>query len=58
MLAIECDPNRIKRRLETGYLDHEAKDLDEALAIISKHCAEEKAISVGLLAMQLIFIPN
>src|SRR3990167_6437418 len=29
MLAIECDATRIKRRLETGYLDREAKNLDE-----------------------------
>lgn len=49
MLAIECDPKRIKRRLETGYLDKEAHSLDEALNIISKHCAEKKPISVGLL---------
>src|SRR5688500_2226229 len=25
MLAIECEPKRIQRRLETGYLDREAK---------------------------------
>jgi urocanate hydratase len=50
MLAIECDPKRIQRRLETGYLDREAKTLDEALAIIAEHCKASKIISVGLLA--------
>lgn len=50
MLAVECDPYRIKRRLETGYLNIQAADLDDALAIITKHCAQGKAISVGLLA--------
>jgi urocanate hydratase len=50
MLAIECDPKRIKRRLETGYLDQEAKTLDEALAIINQHCAAEQPVSVGLCA--------
>lgn len=49
MLAIECDPKRIKRRLETSYLDVQANNLDEALNIITKHCAEGKPISVGLL---------
>jgi urocanate hydratase len=49
MLAIECDPKRIERRLETGYLDKQTAHLDEALAIISKHCAEGKTVSVGLL---------
>src|SRR5271168_2235381 len=33
-LAVECQPSRIAKRLETGYLDVEARDLDEALAII------------------------
>lgn len=50
MLAIECDPKRIARRLETGYLNKQALDLDEALALINKYCAEGKAISVALLA--------
>lgn len=49
MLAVECDSKRIKRRLETRYLDQEAKNLDEALAIIQKHCAVKQPISVGLL---------
>jgi len=50
MLAIECDPHRIKRRLETGYLNIQASNLDEALTILTKHCASGKAISIGLLA--------
>jgi len=49
MLAVECDPRRIKRRLETKYLDCEAKSLDEALEIISHHCSIQKPISIGLL---------
>jgi len=50
MLAIECDPKRIQRRLETRYLDREAANLDEALEIIYEHCKAGKTISVGLLA--------
>lgn len=49
MLAIECDPLRIAKRLATKYLDKEATNLDEALHIIKEHCANGKAISVGLL---------
>lgn len=49
MLAVECDPKRIQRRLETRYLDQEAHDLETALEIINKHSREGKAISVGLL---------
>ena len=32
MLAIECQPDRIEKRLETGYLDRRADTLDEAMA--------------------------
>ena len=32
MLAVECDPSRIRKRLESGYLDVMETDLDAALA--------------------------
>jgi urocanate hydratase len=49
MLAIECQPSRIEMRLRTGYLDKQAKDLDEALAMIERAGREKKPISVGVL---------
>jgi urocanate hydratase len=49
VLAVECQPSRIEKRLETRYLDHRADDLDTALAMIRTACAEKRAISVGLL---------
>ena len=48
-LAVECQPSRIEMRLKTGYLDAQAKDLDEALAMIEASCRERKPLSVGLL---------
>ena len=48
MLAIECDPARIARRLETRYLDCHAETLDEALALIRESCAKGEPLSVGL----------
>src|SRR3990170_4913813 len=47
-LAIECRPGRIDRRLETGYLDRRADDLDAALEILRGAGAKGEAISVGL----------
>src|SRR5476651_3968 len=41
MIAVECQPSRITKRLETRYLDVEAASLDEALALIA-HAVEEK----------------
>jgi urocanate hydratase len=49
MLAVECQPSRIEMRLRTGYLDVQAKSLDEALQVIERSCAEKKPLSVGLL---------
>src|SRR5277367_2995467 len=36
MLAVECQPSRIERRIETRYLDRWTTSLDEALAIIEE----------------------
>jgi urocanate hydratase len=49
VLAVECQPSRIEKRLETGYLDVKADTLEEALDIIRRATAEKRAISVGLL---------
>ena len=58
ILAVECDPKRIARRLETGYLDREAKSLEEALAIINEHIAKQSPISVGLLGNAADIFPR
>jgi urocanate hydratase len=47
-LAIECQGDRIEKRLATRYLDARAATLDEALAMIGEACAAKRAISVGL----------
>jgi urocanate hydratase len=57
-LAIECQPSRIEMRLRTGYLDEASEDLDEALAIIERSCAEKKPISVGLLGNAAEILPE
>src|SRR5262244_2570545 len=57
-LAGECRPSSIEFRLRTGYLDSQAKDLDEALSIIAKATAEKKAVSVGLLGNATDVLPE
>ncbi|MDX1515072.1 MAG: urocanate hydratase, partial [Gammaproteobacteria bacterium] len=49
MLAVECDGERIRKRLETGYLDESATDLDAALKRIERAGEEGRPVSVGLL---------
>jgi urocanate hydratase len=47
-LGIDVDPTRIKRRLETRYLDEQARDLDDALDRCERARKEGRALSVGL----------
>jgi urocanate hydratase len=47
-LGIDVDPSRIKRRLETGYLDEKARDLDDALRRVKAACEAKRAVSIGL----------
>ncbi|HEY2891249.1 MAG TPA: urocanate hydratase [Dongiaceae bacterium] len=58
MLAIECQPSRIERRLETRYLDAKANDLDHALALMEESRKTKKAISVGLLGNAAEIFPE
>ena len=57
-LAIECQMNRIEKRIATGYLDHWTADLDEALAIIARSCADRRPTSVGLLGNAAEILPQ
>ncbi len=57
-LAIECQPSRIDFRLRTGYLDTHTTNLDEALSLIEKSCAERKPLSVGLLGNAAEIVPE
>jgi urocanate hydratase len=47
-LCIEVDPERIRRRLETRYLDEAAGDLDDAIARVEAARRERRAVSIGL----------
>src|ERR1700716_2799952 len=58
MLAIECQPSRIEMRLKTGYLDVQAKDLDEALTMIERSVKEKKALSIGVLGNAAEMLPE
>lgn len=58
MLAIECDETRIEKRIETKYLDHWTRDLDEALDIIRQSCDKKQPVSVGLLGNAAEVLPE
>ena len=47
-LGIDVDPERIQRRVNTGYCDRLAQTLDEAIDICDDAREQNRAISVGL----------
>jgi urocanate hydratase len=47
-LGIDVDPERIQKRIASGYCDHIAWTLDEALAILNAAKHNSNAVSVGL----------
>ena len=58
MLAVECRPERIAKRLKTRYLDVEAPTLDEALEILERARRAAKPVSVGLLGNACEVLPE
>jgi urocanate hydratase len=58
MLAVECQPSRIEKRLETKYLDTWTKSLDEALELIGAAVAKTEPVSVGLLGNAAEIFPE
>ena len=57
-LNIECQQSSIDFRLRTRYLDKQAKDLDDALALVKHHCARGEAVSIGLLGNAAEILPE
>jgi urocanate hydratase len=57
-LGIEVDPERIKKRLKTGYCDFMVNTLDEALRILKNAVRKKEAVSVGLIGNCADVIPE
>ena len=57
-LMIDVDETRLRRRLETRYLDEIADNLDDAIARAVKAKNEKRAISIGLVANAAVVLPE
>ena len=58
ILVIEARQSRIDMRLRTGYLDRQARDLEEALAQIAGAMQRKEGLSVGLLGNAAEVLPE
>jgi urocanate hydratase len=57
-LCIDCDPSRISRRIEHGYLDVEADDVDDAVRRAVEAAGAGQPLSIGLLGNAAELVPQ
>ncbi|MES2641564.1 MAG: urocanate hydratase [Myxococcota bacterium] len=57
-LAIDVDPTRVQKRIETGYLDEVATDLEDAIARVNRYRRDKVAKSVGLVGNAAELMPR
>jgi urocanate hydratase len=48
-ICVDCDPSRIERRIEHGYLDTSADSIDDALRLAVEARDAKRPLSIGLL---------
>ena len=58
VICVDCDQSRITRRIEFGYLDEQADDIDDAIlhAVAARNAG--KPLSIGLLGNAADVFPN
>ena len=57
-LNIECQQSSIDFRLRTRYVDKQARDIDDAIALIKQHTAAREAVSIALLGNAADVLPE
>jgi urocanate hydratase len=57
-LNIECQQSSIDFRLRTRYVDKQAKDIDDALALIKHHTEAGEVVSIALLGNAADILPE
>jgi urocanate hydratase len=57
-ICIDCDPSRIERRIEHGYLDVAADDMSDALRRAEAARDAGEALSIGLLGNAADLVPR
>jgi urocanate hydratase len=57
-ICIECDPSRIQRRLDHGFLDVRAESPDEALRLAADARDARRPLSIGLLGNAASLVPQ
>src|SRR5829696_3146452 len=58
ILCVEVDPERIRRRIETRYLDETADSLDDGLARVRAAATDQRPLSVAVLGNAADVVPE
>ncbi len=58
VIAVEVDPRKIQKRLETKYLDVATESLEDALTLARDAVLKKKPLSIGLLGNAADIIPK
>jgi urocanate hydratase len=58
VICVDCDQSRITRRIEGGYLDEQAKDVDDAVKRATQARDKGEALSIGLLGNAADIFPK
>jgi urocanate hydratase len=58
VICVDCDQTRITRRIEHGYLDEQAKDVDDAVKRATQARDKGEALSIGLLGNAADIFPK
>jgi urocanate hydratase len=57
-LVVDVDPDRLRRRAATRYLDEVADDVDDAIRRLAAATAQRRALSVGLVGNCATVLPD
>jgi urocanate hydratase len=57
-LIIDIDAHRLRRRVETRYLDVVASDLDEGIELALQAKKDRKAVSIGVVGNAALLVPE
>jgi urocanate hydratase len=57
-ICVDCDPSRISRRIEHGYLDEAADDIADAVRRASAAAGAGRPLSIGLLGNAAEVVPE
>ena len=57
-ICIEVDPDRIKKRISTKYIDRYTESIDEAIQLSTNAISKKIPLSIGLLGNASVLIPE